>query len=100
VYLKDGELPEGFALLEGALEGSLGKIEPGSSAQHKYVVVPSKGSFGLRLKPAQVTYVAEIDSTDRQVRCRGCCALPARQGVRQGSARRTAAAAAARAAGP
>lgn len=59
---------EDFTLVDGSLEAALGKIDAGSSVQHSYVVVPNKGSFGLRFDPASVTYVAEIDSSEKQVR--------------------------------
>jgi aspartate aminotransferase-like enzyme len=59
---------EDFTLVDGSLEAALGKIDAGSSVQHSYVVVPNKGSFGLRFDPATVTYVAEIDSSEKQVR--------------------------------
>lgn len=52
---------------EGTLEASLGKIEAASSAKHTYTIVPDKGSFGVRFKPATVTYIAELDSNDKQV---------------------------------
>jgi hypothetical protein len=59
---------EDFTLVDGSLEAALGKIDAASSVQHSYVVVPNKGSFGLRFDPATVTYVAEIDSSEKQVR--------------------------------
>lgn len=62
----DAVLAEDFTLVDGSLEVSLGKIEAGSSVQHSYVIVPNKGSFGLRFPPATVSYVAELDSTERQ----------------------------------
>jgi len=66
VQLLDAVQSEDFTVVEGSLETSLGKIEAGSSVQHSYVIVPTKGSFGLRFPPATVSYVAELDSTERQ----------------------------------
>lgn len=67
VQLNDAEVPEDFTLLDGSIAAALGKIDAGSSVQHSYVLVPNKGSFGLRFEPASVTYIAELDSTDKQV---------------------------------
>lgn len=71
VQLTDGAISEDFTLVDGSLEASLGKIEAGSSIEHTYVVVPNKGSFGLRFEPAAVTYIAELDSNDKQASA-GC----------------------------
>lgn len=70
MQLTDAEVPEDFTLLDGSIAASLGKIDAGSSVQHSYVLVPNKGSFGLRFEPATVTYIAELDSNEKQV-----CAL-------------------------
>lgn len=67
VQLTDAEVPEDFTLLDGSIAASLGKIDAGSSVQHSYVLVPNKGSFGLRFEPATVTYIAEMDSNEKQV---------------------------------
>ena len=64
-------MPEDFTLLDGSVGATLGKISAGSSVQHSYVLVPNKGSFGLRFDPATVTYVAELDSNEKQVRALG-----------------------------
>jgi len=66
VQMLDAVLADDFTVVDGSLEVSLGKIEAGSSVQHSYVIVPTKGSFGLRFPPATVSYVAELDSTERQ----------------------------------
>lgn len=66
VQLNDAEISEDFTLLDGSISASLGKIDAGSSVQHSYVLVPNKGSFGLRFEPAAVTYIAEIDTNDKQ----------------------------------
>eukprot|EP00879_Flechtneria_rotunda_P000975 GHRR01001108.1.p1 GENE.GHRR01001108.1~~GHRR01001108.1.p1 ORF type:complete len:233 (+),score=63.54 GHRR01001108.1:429-1127(+) len=66
VQLKDAEVPEGFRLLDGSSEASLGKIDVGSSVQHSYVLVADRGSFGATFAPAAVTYQPEFDSMDTQ----------------------------------
>jgi Translocon-associated protein beta (TRAPB) len=69
VLLVDGvEAPTNFSLVDGPLTTSLGKIEPGEAATHSYVLLPSTGSFAFEPAAAEVTYIAEIDSKDKQVR--------------------------------
>lgn len=68
MQLQDAAVAEDFTLVDGSLEAALGKIDAGSSVQHSYTIVPNKGSFGLRFQPATVSYIAEIDSSDKQVR--------------------------------
>lgn len=72
VQLEDAPVPEHFTLIDGSVGAPLGKIDAGSSVQHSYVLVPNKGSFGLRFDPASVTYVAELDSNEKQVCLPSC----------------------------
>jgi hypothetical protein len=62
------------------------QVEVGETASHSYVVLAEKGAKGYVLEPATVSYIAEIDTTDKQVRGAGPAGRGACQGQQLGGA--------------
>jgi translocon-associated protein subunit beta len=72
VVLKD-KLPENATLVEGSLTSEIGKVTVGSHVKHTYTVVFTAGNAYSSLPRAQVSYIAEADSTTTQVgQARSC----------------------------
>lgn len=66
VEIKDS-IPAELTLVEGSLDISAATLKVGGVIKHTYVVVPKVGDATIKLPPAEVTYIAEPDSSDSQV---------------------------------